>query len=292
MFDFPANPVDGQKFTPPGGPNYVFATPYWKFDSPTTVGEAPLDANYYGRHNAQWSDVTEEAPADGKHYARTNGGWTTVAVTDDAPNDGLTYGRRSNLWATIVGGAVVSDTAPTGVLQAGQMWWESDTGSLYIYYDDGDSKQWVMLVPGTPGSPQITADLNMQGFSILNLLNLNGSPAANLWFTDPRFLAAANGYFVLPALKLGIQWGSVAGGADNAVTFPIAFAAAPYAVIATAVGTLTAAQVVTDMVTNVTATGFTCQPRYTSVPVAGTQGQVTVGIAGQGANWIAIGRFP
>jgi streptogramin lyase len=172
------------------------------------------------------------------------------------------------------------------------MWWESDTGSLYIYYNDGDSSQWVMLVPGNPGVPKVIADLNMQGFSILNLLNLNGSPAANLWFTDPRFLAAANGYFVLPILKLGIQWGSVAGGADNAVTFPIPFAAAPYAVVATAVGTLTAAQVVTDMVTNVTATGFTCQPRYTSVPVAGTQGQVTVGIAGQGANWIAVGRFP
>ena len=23
------------------------------------------------------------------------------------------------------------------------MWWESDTGSLKIYYDDGDSQQWV-----------------------------------------------------------------------------------------------------------------------------------------------------
>ena len=23
------------------------------------------------------------------------------------------------------------------------MWWESDTGSLKIYYNDGDSQQWV-----------------------------------------------------------------------------------------------------------------------------------------------------
>src|SRR5262245_59391975 len=28
-FDFPASPVDGQEFTPPGGPTYVFQTPVW-----------------------------------------------------------------------------------------------------------------------------------------------------------------------------------------------------------------------------------------------------------------------
>ena len=25
----------------------------------------------------------------------------------------------------------------------GDLWWEGDTGSLKIYYDDGDSQQWV-----------------------------------------------------------------------------------------------------------------------------------------------------
>jgi hypothetical protein len=30
----------------------------------------------------------------------------------------------------------------------GNWWWQSDTGRLYIYYDDGNSKQWVGAQPG------------------------------------------------------------------------------------------------------------------------------------------------
>ena len=33
----------------------------------------------------------------------------------------------------------------------GELWWESDTGDLYIYYDDGDSAQWVMTNAGGRG---------------------------------------------------------------------------------------------------------------------------------------------
>lgn len=75
----------------------------------------------------------------------------------DAPADGFTYGRKNNLWATVIGGAVVSDTAPAGPLQNGQLWWESDFGNLMIWYDDGTSAQWVQAhaaagVPGPAGS--------------------------------------------------------------------------------------------------------------------------------------------
>ena len=33
----------------------------------------------------------------------------------------------------------------------GELWWESDTGDLYIYYNDGDSAQWVMTNAGGRG---------------------------------------------------------------------------------------------------------------------------------------------
>ena len=33
----------------------------------------------------------------------------------------------------------------------GELWWESDTGDLYIYYDDGDSAQWVQTNAGGRG---------------------------------------------------------------------------------------------------------------------------------------------
>jgi hypothetical protein len=41
----------------------------------------------------------------------------------------------------------ISDAAPTGTVNAGDLWWESDTGRLKIYYNDGSSSQWVDVVP-------------------------------------------------------------------------------------------------------------------------------------------------
>lgn len=93
----------------------------------------------------------------------------------DAPSDGFTYGRKNAAWTPVVGGSIVSDTAPTGTLQNGQTWWESDTGNLYIYYNDGDSSQWVMIAAGNPAMPPVAGDLDMKGFSILNDLNFTST---------------------------------------------------------------------------------------------------------------------
>jgi hypothetical protein len=51
-------------------------------------------------------------------------------------------------WADMVGGGggsasvTISDTPP-GSPTAGNLWWESDSGNMYIYYDDGTTSQWV-----------------------------------------------------------------------------------------------------------------------------------------------------
>jgi hypothetical protein len=85
-----------------------------------------------------------------------------ISQFPEAPVDNLTYGRKNAAWATVVGGAVISDGAPPGPLQAGQLWWESDTGLMFIWYNDGNSSQWVPAsvsppgpagVPGAPGAP-------------------------------------------------------------------------------------------------------------------------------------------
>jgi hypothetical protein len=39
----------------------------------------------------------------------------------------------------------IATTAPATTMAVGSLWWESDTGALYILYDDGDSKQWVSV---------------------------------------------------------------------------------------------------------------------------------------------------
>ena len=47
----------------------------------------------------------------------------------------------------------ISETAPTSPTPSeGDMWWESDTGTLYVYYNDGNSSQWVAVAQGPAGS--------------------------------------------------------------------------------------------------------------------------------------------
>jgi hypothetical protein len=68
----------------------------------------------------------------------------------DAPNDGGTYGRKNNAWTGVGAGSTtpvfVSDTPPAGVPD-GSLWWETDSGALYIRYNDGNSVQWVIATP-------------------------------------------------------------------------------------------------------------------------------------------------
>ena len=55
----------------------------------------------------------------------------------------------------------VGDSPPnTPTPNEGELWWESDTGDLYIYYNDGSSAQWVMANAGGRG---ITGDKGEAG---------------------------------------------------------------------------------------------------------------------------------
>lgn len=84
------------------------------------------------------------------HAAATS---TTTGFMLDAPSDGVSYGRKNGAWSTMVGGATISDTPPVSSLLPGQLWYESDSGNTYIWYDDGNSQQWVQqnVMPGTAG---------------------------------------------------------------------------------------------------------------------------------------------
>lgn len=46
-------------------------------------------------------------------------------------------------WGTLGGGCVISDTAPSNP-SSGDLWWKSDEGQMYVYYNDGTSSQWVI----------------------------------------------------------------------------------------------------------------------------------------------------
>jgi hypothetical protein len=87
----------------------------------------------------------------------------------DAPSDGLTYGRKNAAWSTIVGGAVISDTVPPGPLQAGQLWWESDSGALFLWYADPNSQQWVQVNSTSPAPPLKAPTRSIHTSSVSNM---------------------------------------------------------------------------------------------------------------------------
>lgn len=83
----------------------------------------------------------------------------------------LTSNSTSTFWGNK--GAAISNSAPT-IANQGDMWWDTDIGTLFVYYDDGISTQWVEAVPQllietTPnvyqlnGSLVVTNDLTVQG---------------------------------------------------------------------------------------------------------------------------------
>lgn len=96
-----------------------------------------------------------------------------------------------------------SDTPPANPV-AGDSWFNTNDGSMYIYYNDGNTSQWVEhrseiarsqvgLVPVTPTSLQLdagTASFDMLGkitFSGVTTLSINGIFSSK--FTNYRFIA-------------------------------------------------------------------------------------------------------
>ncbi len=71
----------------------------------------------------------------------------TVNAFPEAPMDGRQYARQMAAWSKVqvVGTTSTGDKPPTALLEPGQMWFETDTGSLFIWYDDGNSQQWVQI---------------------------------------------------------------------------------------------------------------------------------------------------
>lgn len=65
--------------------------------------------------------------------------WVGVPTAIDPSGRKLLLDRS----AVPTGAAIyVGDTPPSSPA-TGQLWWESDSGLLFVYYDDGNTKQWV-----------------------------------------------------------------------------------------------------------------------------------------------------
>jgi len=88
-------------------------------------------------------------------FLQTNGAgilsWAPVPPSGipDAPTDGTQYGRQSGAWTPISvsgGPPVIIAATPPSAASAGDLWWDSVGGQLYVYFTDANSSQWVIAV--------------------------------------------------------------------------------------------------------------------------------------------------
>lgn len=80
-----------------------------------------------------------------------------VVITGNATNQFLQYNGSAWVNQTVVGGASVSSSAP-GSPTSGQLWFDSDDGKTYVYYDSywieiGGNPQAVTISDTAPSSP-------------------------------------------------------------------------------------------------------------------------------------------
>ena len=80
---------------------------------------------------------------------RTLGELSDVDLTGVADGNSLQYVAANTTWVVGSGGGggggasvTVSDNPPSSP-SSGDLWWESDSGKLKVYYNDGTSSQWV-----------------------------------------------------------------------------------------------------------------------------------------------------
>ena len=116
-------------------------------------------------------------------------------------------------WAAInVSGIIISDTAPP-TPKHGTLWWESDTGSTHIWYDDGNSSQWVQIAPGSGGGGSSTStDFVLKtGDTMSGPLNIPMAPVAPIEAANKAYVDSVAGIPLggLPGQALVINAASV-----------------------------------------------------------------------------------
>lgn len=139
----------------------------------TFVTEAPNDGNVYGRHGLSWqvlgaagSTFLTDAPNDGNVYGRHGGSWYNMgppgSLVGPPGPPGATgpAGPAGPAGPPGPGGGaasvIVSDTAPASPT-AGQLWFDSVGASLYLWYADPTSSQWV-VANNSPSLPEAPTD--------------------------------------------------------------------------------------------------------------------------------------
>jgi hypothetical protein len=118
----------------------------------TDVVAAPASGTYRSLNTLQVRNKHASSPCD--IIVRHTDGTNTVELVKATllANSQIQYVDGQGFIQIPRVGTIISDTPP-GSPTPGSMWWESDTGALWVYYNDGTSSQWVQVVGGQAAGP-------------------------------------------------------------------------------------------------------------------------------------------
>ena len=158
--------------------------------------------------------------AEGHGYFAHAGAWTQLLDTGSSINeladvntgsistgdvlkwDGSAWTAQADATGGGGGGGganvTISDTIPAGTPNAGDLWWESDSGRLKVYYQDTDSSQWVDASPPL-ADPNALSQSTTNGTNGINITSNTGGVNANaIEFKTDNGTTSANRWRFVP----------------------------------------------------------------------------------------------
>ena len=198
LTDFPSTEAANQVLTTDGANGYSFVNIQsvnidWSvyalltdLPSATTndgmVAKVTETGRIYHSHNNTWNAVANSSDLFSENYNDlTNLPTLPTTILDLGITDGTseqilsTDGSGGLSFVDRIGAKVdVSAVPPSGVNIQGDFWYSTDDGSLYVYYVDTDSSQWVQIVNpfGVPGLDELD-DVTLSSPLDLQLLQYN-----------------------------------------------------------------------------------------------------------------------
>ena len=144
------------------------------------AGQATFQSNVSIAGTLTYEDVKN---VDSVGLITARSGIEVVGIVTAKAGAAVTYyGDGSGLVGVIRPSIITSDNPPSSP-NDGELWWESSSGVLKVYYEDVDSGQWVDASPTSGGagsiqiindsSPQLGGGLDVNGSDITGTGNIN-----------------------------------------------------------------------------------------------------------------------